>query len=295
MPGSGFIVINKPVGATSFSMVSLVRRLTGVRRAGHAGTLDPLASGVLPVAFGHATRLIEYMDDEPKAYRAGVRFGVATDTYDAEGHVTATGDASGVTAERIDSALAAFVGDIVQRPPLYSALKVAGKPLYRYAREGAAVEVAPRIVHVERIELLRFEGEAAEIEVRCGKGTYIRSIAHDLGAALGCGAHLAALERLRSGGFGLEEAHTPDELVALNAEERLDEAVLAPDRAVERRPAAIVGRERGMAVRGGRDLEFEAPQGIELCRAYTAEGAFLGVLRRVEGPRWHPEKVVPVA
>ncbi len=293
--GSGFIIIDKPSGATSFSMVSLVRRLTGVRRVGHAGTLDPLASGVLPVAFGHATRLIEYLDDDLKVYRAGVRLGAATDTYDAEGRVTATGDASRVTAADVEAALAAFAGDIEQTPPLYSALKVAGRPLYRYAREGAEVEVAPRRVHVERIDLLRFEGELAEIEVRCGKGTYIRSIAHDLGAALGCGAHLAALERTRSGGFGIEEAHAPEELADLAGEGRLDEAALAPDRAVERRPAAILGAGRSADARIGRDVAFEAAAGVELCRAYSVEGAFLGVLKRAGDARWHPEKVIPEA
>jgi len=275
--------------------VSLVRRLTGVRRVGHAGTLDPLASGVLPVAFGHATRLIEYLDDELKVYRATVRFGVTTDTYDAEGSVTTTGDASSVTAASVESALAAFVGDIEQRPPRYSALKVAGRPLYRYAREGADVEAAPRRVHVEGIELLGFGGGLAEVEVRCGKGTYIRSIAHDLGVALGCGAHLAALERTRSGGFGIDEARSPDELVALAGGERLEEAVLAPDRAVERRPAAILGGGRSADVRSGRDVAFEAAAGVGLCRAYSVEGAFLGVLKRAGEAQWHPEKVIPEA
>jgi tRNA pseudouridine55 synthase len=295
IPGSGFIIINKPSGATSFSMVSLVRRLTRLRRVGHAGTLDPLASGVLPVAFGHATRLIEYLDDELKVYRATVRFGIATDTYDAEGSVTATADASGVTAAGVASALAAFVGDIEQTPPLYSALKVAGRPLYRYAREGTEVEVAPRTVHVERIELLACEGETAEIEVRCGKGTYIRSIAHDLGAALGCRAHLAALERTRSGGFGIDETHAPDDLAELAGAGRLDEAVLAPDRAVERRPAAILGGGRSVDARTGRDVEFGADAGVVLCRAYSVEGAFLGMLKRAGEGRWHPEKLVPEA
>ncbi len=209
---SGFIIVNKPTGATSFSMVSLVRRLTGVRRVGHAGTLDPLASGVLPVAVGHATRFIEYLDDELKTYRARVRFGIETDTYDAEGEVTAESDPSGVTAERIVAALVAFTGDIEQTPPRYSALKVAGKPLYRYAREGADVVVASRVVHVHAVVLESYADGVARIEVRCGKGTYIRSIAHDLGRALGCGAHLAALERTSTGGFDIGDAWTPERL-----------------------------------------------------------------------------------
>jgi tRNA pseudouridine55 synthase len=289
---NGFIIVDKPSGVTSFSMVSLVRRLTGVRRVGHAGTLDPLASGVLPVAVGQATRFIEYMDDALKTYAASVHLGEATDTYDAAGTVTVRGDASGVTRAAVDAALQRFTGEIDQTPPLFSAIKVAGKPLYRYAREGADVAVASRRVYVERATLLGFAGGVAQIEVRCGKGTYIRSIAHDLGQLLGCGAHLTALRRNSSGGFGLEEAHGPDELAALAAEGRLDEAILATDRAVERRAAAIIGDERSADVANGRDVAIAVSGPADLCRAYSVEGDFLGLLRRRETGVWHPEKVL---
>lgn len=289
---NGFLVIDKPSGVTSFSMVSLVRRLTGMRRVGHAGTLDPLASGVLPVAVGYATRFIEYMDDALKTYVAAVRFGEATDTYDAAGAVTARGDASGVTAAAVESALREFVGEIVQTPPVFSAIKVAGKPLYRYAREGTDVAVAARTVFVESAVLRGYAGGAAEIEVRCGKGTYIRSIAHDLGQRLGCGAHLAALRRTSSGGLSLADTFTPDVLTLLAGEGRLADAMLAPDRAVERRPAAILADEHSVDVACGRDVTFAPARAVDLCRAYSAEGAFLGVLRRRSGDSWHPEKVV---
>lgn len=289
---SGFLIISKPSGATSFSMVSLVRRLTGVRRVGHAGTLDPLASGVLPVAVGRATRLIEYLDDEWKTYVARVRFGIATDTYDAEGETTSKSDPSALSEAQVRAALLAFVGDIEQTPPLYSALKVAGQPMYRYAREGAAVAVAARTVHVESIELRSFGGGEAEVEVVCGKGTYIRSLAHDLGQRLGCGAHLAALFRTSTGGFGIEDAHTPGELAAATADGRLEELLLAPDRAVERRPAAIFAAEHSLDVACGRDVEFDARPEADLCRAYSSEGVFLGVLRRQAASAWHPEKMV---
>jgi tRNA pseudouridine55 synthase len=298
-PTDGFIIVDKPSGATSFSMVALVRRLTGVRRVGHAGTLDPLASGVLPVAIGHATRFIEYLDDELKTYRATVRLGATTDTYDAEGRVVATADASHVTRASVEAALAGFAGDIRQTPPLYSALKVAGKPLYRYAREGTDVEVAARVVHVERIDLLAFSDETADIEVCCGKGTYIRSLAHDLGAALGCGAHLAALLRTSTGGFGIGDSRSPEQLAELAAGDRLDEAVLAPDRAVERRPAAIFAEAHSLDAVCGRDVAFDAPAGVAICRAYSAEGEFLGMLKLAAGRAsagdsaiWHPEKMV---
>ncbi len=287
----GLIIIDKPSGVSSFSMVSLVRRLTGVRRVGHAGTLDPMASGVLPVAVGRATRLIEYMDDEAKVYEASVRFGVTTETYDAEGAVVEERNASGLTREAVDTALRKFVGDIEQRPPAYSALKVAGKPMYRYAREGVAVDAAARRVRIDSIELRTLEDGVAEIEVVCGKGTYIRSLAHDAGLLLGVGAHLSALRRTRSGGFGIDDAREPEELRRLAEEGRLEEAVLAPDRAMERRPAAIVGPEKARDVCAGRDISF-AEEAAGLCRAYSVEGEFLAALTAVGGGRWHPAKVV---
>jgi tRNA pseudouridine55 synthase len=289
---SGFLIVDKPTGVSSFSMVALVRRLTGVRRVGHAGTLDPLASGVLPVAIGQATRLVEYLDDAPKAYDARLRFGVTTDTYDAEGTVIAERDASRVTAAAIRALLQEFTGDIQQRPPVYSAIKVAGKPLYRYARAGAAVEASPRAVRIESIELRAFREGIAEIAVRCGKGTYVRSLAHDIGQRLGCGAHLAALRRTSSGGFGIEDAHTPGDLIAAAGQGSLGGVMLAPDRAVERRPAAILGVARARDLRLGRDLLLEAAPGPETCRAYSTEGVFLGMLRRVSPATWHPHKVL---
>ncbi len=292
---NGFLIVDKPSGVTSFSIVSLVRRLTQVRRVGHAGTLDPLASGVLPVAIGHATRLIEYLDDELKTYVASVRFGTATDTYDAEGAVTATGDATVIDSGRIEAVLPAFEGTIEQTPPMYSALKVAGKPLYRYAREGAAINVAARNVFIESVALRAYADGAAEIVARCGKGTYIRSLAHDLGTALGCPAHLAALRRTSTGGFNIEGAHAPSDIEAATRDGRLAELVLAPDRAVERRPAAIFGDERTTDVVCGRDVTLDAPMQAAHCRAYSVSGDFLGVLERREATLWHPVKVMPRA
>lgn len=291
----GFLIVDKPSGVTSFSIVALVRRLTGVRRVGHAGTLDPLASGVLPVAVGQATRFIEYLDDELKTYVAHVRFGIATDTYDAAGVVTATADATHLERAAIEEALPGFVGEIEQRPPVYSALKVAGKPLYRYAREGAAIEVAPRVVYVERILLRAWEAGSAEVEVRCGKGTYIRSIAHDLGQRLGCGAHLAALRRTSTGGFGIEQATVPAEIEAAAGEDRLGELLLAVDRAVERRPAAIFDAEHALDVACGRNVSINDAASAEICRAYSVSGEFLGVLARGKMGAWHPAKVLPRA
>jgi tRNA pseudouridine55 synthase len=289
---SGFFIVDKPGGVTSFSMVAMMRRLTGVRRVGHAGTLDPLASGVLPVAVGSATRLIEFTDDASKTYVARVRFGVVTDTADAEGEVVARHDPSRLTRDAAAAAVREFIGEIEQTPPLYSAIKVAGKPLYRYAREGADVEVRPRRVHIDRITLLRFEADVAELEVECGKGTYIRALARDIGERLGCGAHLAALRRTSSGGFDIADAHSPEVLQAAASAGRLDQLILAPDRAVERRPAAILSDENSANVLGGRDVRFEALRSAPMCGAYSVGGAFLGVLRPLPDGSWHPAKVL---
>jgi len=293
-PFDGFLVVDKPSGVTSFAMVSLMRRLTGVRRIGHAGTLDPLATGVLPVAIGLATRMLAYLDDDAKTYLARVRFGETTDTYDADGEVTSRGDASKLTRGDVEGALAQFGGEIVQTPPLYSAIKVAGKPLYRYARDGADVTVAPRIVRIDAIRLLRFVEAApeAEIEVECGKGTYIRSLAHDLGQRLGCGAHLAALRRTRSGGFSIEDAHTTDAIEDAARHGELIDLLLAPDRPVERRPVAIFGDARRRDVLSGRDVRIERASDADVCRAYSLEGEFLAVMRNLGAGAWHPEKVL---
>jgi tRNA pseudouridine55 synthase len=288
----GFLIVDKPSGVTSFSMVSLVRRLSGVRRVGHAGTLDPLASGVLPVAIGAATRLIEYLDDAPKTYLAVVRLGASTTTYDAEGKVTASADPSGVQREDVQAALVDFVGDIEQTPPRYSAIKVAGKPMYEYARDGADVALKPRRVRIDGIRMLRYENPNAEIEVVCGKGTYIRSLAHDLGERLGCHAHLQALRRTATGGFTLADAHAPDEIVAAHSRADLETLLLAPDRAVERRPAAVFGEASVGEIASGRDVSLASDRTVSVCRAYSASGAFLGVLVPAGNGRWHPEKVL---
>jgi tRNA pseudouridine55 synthase len=288
----GFLIIDKPTGATSFSMVSLVRRLAGVRRVGHAGTLDPLASGVLPIAVGAATRLIEYLDDAPKTYAAVVRLGAATTTFDAEGEVTEARDASGIGRHEIEAALGEFVGEIEQVPPRYSALKVAGKPMYAYAREGTDVAPAARRVRIDSIRVLGYANPDLEFEVVCGKGTYIRSLAHDLGARLGCGAHLAALRRTASGGFTLEDTHAPDDLISAQARGEFEELLLAPDRAVERRPAAIFASAPTAAIVAGRDVSLPSDSRANVCRAYSVSGEFLGVLAPLGSGRWHPEKVL---
>jgi tRNA pseudouridine55 synthase len=294
----GILNINKPRGRGSFAVVSLVRRLTGVKRVGHAGTLDPIADGVLPVCLGSATRIVEYLVDSPKAYRGTVRLGVTTDTYDSEGAVVATGDPSGVTRTQAEEALLHFVGAIRQLPPMYSALKHQGKPLYRYAREGKEAPREERTVNVYRIELLRFEPPLVEVEIECGRGAYVRTIAHDLGQRLGCGGHLEALTRLRSGPFAVEDAIDLDEFESAVRADTWRELLLPPDLVLESWQAALLEGEHVLDVRSGRLVlltPLRAEQGepdVEaLCRAYSSDGEFLAILRYRGAERWQPEKV----
>lgn len=197
----GFLNVYKPEGITSHDVVSQLRKVTKIKQIGHTGTLDPFAKGVLPICIGKATRLIEYLNDE-KAYLATVKFGFSTTTYDIEGEVLKKYDKK-ITEIKLIQALKDFEGEISQMPPIYSAIKVKGKKLYEYARKGEEVEIKPRNVTIEKIEVksFDFENQVAEIYIKCSKGTYIRSIAYDLGEKLACGGHLVGLERVQAGKF----------------------------------------------------------------------------------------------
>ncbi|MEA3338647.1 MAG: tRNA pseudouridine(55) synthase TruB [Chloroflexota bacterium] len=233
----GILNLHKSRGPTSHDVVAGVRRLTGVRRVGHAGTLDPLATGVLLVCIGRrATRVSEYLMAGRKVYRARVRLGVATETYDAEGQVVAESPVEANRAQ-VEAALAQFRGQIAQLPPMYSAIKREGTPLYRLARRGISVEREPRQVEIFRLELTGWEPPECTLEMTCSRGTYVRSLAHDLGQTLGCGAYLAGLVRLASGGFRLEEAVTLDEFAQAAAEERWPDMLHPLDAALTHFPA----------------------------------------------------------
>jgi tRNA pseudouridine55 synthase len=295
---AGILNVNKPCGMTSFAVVTRVRRLTGVRRVGHAGTLDPVAEGVLPICIGPATRIVEYLVSAPKVYHATIRLGASTDTYDSEGTVTATGDASRITREVIERELATFVGEIEQIPPLYSALKYEGRPLYEYARAGKDVPRLPRTVHVYRLQLLRFDPPRAEVTMEVGRGAYVRTLAQDIGERLGCHAHLESLTRLRSGPFVIEDAVDLDTVRRAAETGTLNDLLSAPDRVLEHWHAAILDEQHARVVSQGTTLMLESPgsEARELppeapCRAYSSEGAFLAILRHRGSGRWHPEKV----
>ena len=282
---NGYFNILKPTGMSSAAVVAVLRRLTGAKRVGHAGTLDPEAAGVLPVMTGKATRLFDYLADKEKEYIAVCAFGTATDTQDATGNVTETGDRY-PSAETFLNAAAQLTGEIIQIPSIYSAIKVGGKPLYLRARRGEAAEAPPRTVRIDEIELLReTEDHGFEIRIRCGRGTYIRTLCADLGKRCGCPAHMRSLTRTRSGAFSIEEAMTIEEAKRLAETGRLAERLLPPDYALGHLPRldAPAGL-RKLVVNGAKLPLFtgaEAAAEGEPVRIYL-EGAFWGIAARRE-------------
>jgi tRNA pseudouridine55 synthase len=292
---SGILVIDKPLGASSFDVVRMVRRGTAERRVGHAGTLDPAATGVLVVLLGQATRITEYLMDMRKTYRATVRLGIETSTYDAEGEVVRQADASGVTEERLRETLAGFVGQIEQVPPAHSAVKVDGERAYHRARRGEAVALKARPAMVYRIDLLRFEPPDAEIEVECGRGTYIRSLAHDVGERLGCGAHLASLVRTRVGPFAIEAAADEAALRAAFDDESWPELLQPIDCGLMALPAITLEIEDEKDVRHGQAVDIagvEPPADGTQARGYAEDGSLVGIIVfDAKSGMWRPRKV----
>jgi tRNA pseudouridine55 synthase len=253
-PEDAVLNIDKPPGMTSFAAVSAVRRLARVRRAGHAGTLDPLASGVLIVLTGQATRIARYLESLPKEYRAVIRLGVETDTYDLDGRVTAERPVPALDPGRVAEVLERFTGPIAQVPPMYSALKRDGQPLYKLARQGIEVERAPRPVTIMSLALDAIDGRDLAVTVRCSKGTYIRSLASDIGRELGCGGAVAALTRTAIGPFRLDGATG---LAAATAES-LARGATGLDDALGFLPEAQLTGEQARAVSHGNAIAAQA-------------------------------------
>ena len=288
---SSLLLIDKPTGPTSHDVVAIVRRGAQEKRVGHAGTLDPLATGLLVVCLGAATRLSEYLLGEDKTYAARVRFGQATNTYDADGEVTA---ASSQLPERaaVEAALAPLRGPIQQRPPAFSAIKRGGQRAYTRARRGEAVELEPRPVTIHALELTDWAPPEASLLVRCTAGTYIRSLAHDLGQALGCGAHLTALRRTAAGHFDLAAAVSLAQLQADFAAGAWTRHCRPMDEAVPAWPAVRLTADEAWRVQHGQMLRLTAAD-TEFGRAYNPAGEFFAILRadRAAGI-WRPEKVL---
>jgi len=297
-PLTGILNIAKPAGMTSHDVVDRVRRISGQRRVGHAGTLDPSATGVLVVCLGQATRVAEYLMASDKVYRAQIRLGVSTDTHDAEGEVTATAEVEVGEEEgwRVRKTLAAFVGPIQQVPPMYSALKRNGIPLYKLARQGITVEREPRSVVIHDIDLLRWTSPLLTIRVKCSPGTYIRALARDLGQKLGCGAHLQSLARLASGHFALEEAVSLDELAEAFAQGNYQEFIHPLDEALLNFDSMVVDAQTEKCIRHGQQIEAPLDCGggerAKFRRAYSEKGELLAILRHdPQTGHWQPKKV----
>ena len=273
----GYIVIDKPAGWTSHDVVARVRRLVGERRVGHAGTLDPAAVGVLPVAVGLATRTVEYLAESSKAYRAWITFGVTTDSADRDGTVTSTKDPSALKLTVIAAALNAFRGDISQRPPMHSAIKVEGRRLYELARSGVEIDVKPRSVTIYDLRIVDWTSPVLCVDVECSKGTYIRSLARDLGVAVQTGAYLSHLVRTRSGPFGICNAVTLNDLERLVEQTSWDQVAYHPDWPMQHLTALVLGPEQTIDWGHGKSIALDVPVGItSLVRAYDARGRWLG-------------------
>jgi tRNA pseudouridine55 synthase len=287
----GVIVVNKPTGWTSHDVVAKMRGIAGTRSVGHLGTLDPIATGVLPLMIGQATRLAQYFDKSEKAYDAVVRFGFATSTYDREGEPTTPVTDVHITAEQIEACLAPMRGDIAQMPPPVSAKKIGGVPAYKLARKNLPVNLTPVPVSIYELTLQGAEGDRACLRVRCSAGTYIRSIAHDVGMALGCGAHVDALLRTASGTFVLGQAHTLEELQALRAEGRLREALLPMADLLPQFPRVFVDEATARQIRQGRDFSvsaFRANPGSGHVKAIGPDGELVAIGRIVLPHVYHP-------
>ncbi|MCR4804531.1 MAG: tRNA pseudouridine(55) synthase TruB [Clostridia bacterium] len=279
---NGILNLNKPVGCTSFDCVAVLRRLTGEKRIGHTGTLDPQASGVLPICIGKATRLLEFMDDVPKTYVCGCTLGLTTDTLDIWGKTECDRRplAFDLSAETVEKGLLSFQGEITQKPPVFSAIKVNGRKLYEYAREGRAVEVPERRVIIHSVRLLSWEGanKPFTFEVVCSRGTYVRSICRDLGELLGTGACMSSLVRTETCGYKLEDAASLDALKTLAPEEI--EALLDPlETAAEGLPRLDLSDAQARLFAAGNPLWSEGLNVPEEPAAAFREGRLIGVTR----------------
>jgi tRNA pseudouridine55 synthase len=283
MSRSGVLVLDKRAGVTSFDAVALVRRRLGLRRVGHAGTLDPAATGVLPILLGEATKLMAYLADEDKEYLATVRFGVRTDTHDTGGRVLAEAPVSALTRQTLAEACRPFVGRITQVPPMYSAVHHEGRRLYELAREGVEVERRPREAVVHSIDVETLADSSATLRVVCGKGTYVRVLADDLGRALGCGAAVERLVRTRVGPFALADAVGWETLTG-STREALWERVLPPEAALARWPAVRLEPQGAQQFSHGQPARVPtaAPGGTRV-RVHDSAGAFLGVGETLPG------------
>ncbi len=286
--------MDKPAGISSNDVVQQAKRLFGAQKVGHTGSLDPLATGVLPLCFGEATKFSQYLLDANKTYWTRIRLGVSTETGDADGEVIAQVDATAITQTQVSDALETFVGEIEQIPSMYSALKHQGQPLYKLARQGIEVERAPRTVTIYSAELLQFAEAYIELRVHCSKGTYIRSLAEDLGAALGCGGHVSALRRLAAGPYAEAQAVTLEQVSVIGDPQEMDALLLPVASAVSSWPSVRLHEDTAHYVRQGQPVQVaHAPtDGWVQIFESAEEDRFLGVGEVLTDGRIAPRRLV---
>ena len=292
-PVDGLLLLNKPAGLTSNQALQRVKRLLNARKAGHTGSLDPAATGMLPLCFGEATKVSAFLLDADKTYRVTAKLGTATDTGDATGTETASADVPPLSADEWNSVLQGFLGESLQVPPMYSALKKDGKRLYELARKGQTVERKPRPIRIDRIELLEAAGNRLVFRVRCSKGTYVRSLVEDIARAAGTVAHTARLHRETVGDFPVGEMidlQAAEELAA-DGPEPLRERLLPPDRGLGGLPRVCLDGERARKFCGGQPVAASEPGAPGLARVYGEEQVFLGVGELTGDGRVAPRRV----
>lgn len=290
----GVLIFDKPLGMSSNNALQKVRWLFNAAKGGHTGSLDPLASGVLPLCLGEATKFSQYLLDADKAYVTEARLGMTTTTGDAEGDVLESKPVN-VTLEQVESFLPQFTGDILQIPPMYSALKHEGQPLYKLARAGETVERKPRSVTINQLKLLGLEGDRLRLEVHCTKGTYIRTLVEDLGNALGCGAHVSELRRIQAGPFDLSKAVTLEELEALHAEGghlALDHLLMPSDCGLQDWPEVELTEQTAYYLNHGQAVRIPGSPAFGMVRLRDQNGQFIGIGEMTDDARVAPKRLM---
>ena len=292
MPLNGVLVIDKPAGWTSHDVVAKARNILQERSIGHLGTLDPMATGVLVLVIGKMTRLCQFYEDSEKSYEGTVRFGFATDTYDAEGEAVGPADAVSLSVEDVARAAERFVGTIQQVPPPFSAKKLAGVPAYKLARKKQDVELKAVEVEVHSFEIVKAEGELCWFRCRVSSGTYVRSLAHELGEALGCGAHLASLRRTQVAEFGLAEAHTLEQVAEAVTAGALEGMMVHLRRVLPEIPSVTADDETLGKIRHGRAINLADFSRSKWVKVFAGESELVCLARRVAGSLFHPKVVL---
>jgi len=286
------LIVDKPAGMTSHDVVARVRRIVGEKSVGHLGTLDPMATGVLPLVLGRFTRLAQFYNEADKRYEGVIRFGWATDTYDAEGQPVGPEQSVNLSLEQIQAAAVEFVGKIAQYPPPFSAKKIAGIPAHRLARKGQPVELKPKEVEIKQLEFYDCDGQAVRFRAWVSSGTYLRSLAHDLGKKLGAGGHLAALKRTAVREFTIDEAHSLEQLEQARAANSMDELFLHPRLVLPEFPAVVASPESAARIRHGGAVNLPEFSIAPIVRVFAGQRELLAIASRVAGTLFQPKVVL---